>query len=736
MSPNLANKPGQRPHLRDYMQIIQKRRWILITVFIVLVTTVAIDTFRMEPIYRATTTILIEKENPTVVNIQEIMAINAADTDYYQTQYKILESESLAQRVIDRLSLRSNPDFNPPPETGFHPLAYLSGVINSLLSPKGTANSPAKILSAEDKLEAKLIGRFLKNLQIEPVRNSRLVGVSFESTDPALAARVANSLAENYTKMILETRFAASTEATAWLTQNLEGLKKKVEDSERALQEFMNKERIISVPTLEKAERISENIVAQRLSELNTEVTKAKAGRIALETMIRELQGISGNPDMMEAIPAAIDNRLIQELKAVYARLYGEYSLLSEKYGPKHPKIVQLHSQLTELKDNISQEVSKIARSLETQYKSALAREQTLLTALEAQKQEALDLNKKVIRYGILKREVEGNKQMYENFLMRLKETSVTAGLKTSNIRVIDPAKVPERPVKPRVMLNLLLAIISGLTLGTGLAFFYEYLDNTLRTPEDIENFLQIPSLGVIGIFQTAKGNPGGEELITLSDPRSNISEAFRNLRTNVLYSSYDPPRKLILITSALPIEGKTLVAANLAAVLALTGRKVLLLDTDMRKPRLHKLFEVERQPGIAQYLIGEAEPNQIIRETRVANLKLAPCGDIPPNPSELLGSERMISFLSENKDQFDYILLDSAPLVSVTDALVLAGQMDGIILIIKGNETARDPVRRSLRQLEEVKAKVLGAVLNQVDLKKEGYYYHYYRYYRPYGTE
>lgn len=537
--------------------------------------------------------------------------------------------------------------------------------------------------------------------------------------------------------MSLETKYAASEEATDWLSKNLAELKKKVENSERELQEFMTKEKIVSMPALDKAERISENIVSQRLSELNTEVTRAKADRITLETMINEMQILSQKPEMIEAIPAAIDNGLVQQLKAEYARLQGEYSLISEKYGPKHPRMEQLASQIKEIRDKISLEVNKIARSVEIRYKASLARETTLMTALEEQKQEALDLNKKAIRYGILKREVESNKQMYENFLMRLKETSVTAGLKSSNIRIIDPARVPGSPIKPRVKLNLILAIITALTLGIGMAFFFEYLDNTLRTPEDIENYLRIPSLGVITTFKTDKGHQAKEELISISEPRSNVSEALRNLRTNVIYLSYDPPRKLLLFTSALPMEGKTLICANLAVVLAQTGKKVLLIDTDMRKPRLHRLFGMERESGIAQYLIGEAQPGEIIQETKVANLKIVTCGDIPPNPSELLGSERMINFLARAREEFDYVLLDSPPVASITDSLVLAGQVDGTIMIIKASDTAREPVRHGLKQLEEVKAKVLGAVLNQVDLKRERYYYHYYyRYYKSYSHE
>ncbi|OGW17506.1 MAG: hypothetical protein A3G93_07930 [Nitrospinae bacterium RIFCSPLOWO2_12_FULL_45_22] len=260
----------------------------------------------------------------------------------------------------------------------------------------------------------------------------------------------------------------------------------------------MSAERIISLPTLEKAERGSENIVAQGLAELNTELTKAKADRIALETMTHEMERLAQKPGMLEALPAAINNLLVQELKADYARLLGEYSTLSEKYGPRHPRIVQLHSHIKEMEEKIAYEVNKIARSIRTQYQAACAREQSLLNTLEEQKQEALSLNKKVIRYGVLKREVETNKQLYENFLLRLKETSATAGLKTTNIRIVDRAEVPARPIKPRIILNLVLALISGLTLGIGMAFFLDYLDNSIRTPEDVEQYLQLPILGII----------------------------------------------------------------------------------------------------------------------------------------------------------------------------------------------------------------------------------------------
>ena len=489
--------PREKPHLRDYLRIVLKRRWVVITVFLILVATVAIGSFRMEPIFQAKTQILIDRENPNVVNIQEVLAVNATDQDYYQTQYEILRSKSLALKVIEVLNLKESPEFAP------ERLTLWASFLNWIKEVTSSAKEPETL--NPDKEYNDLVAAYLKRLKVEAIRNSRLVDVSFEGKDPDLITRIANTHAQLYIKSNLDRRFSASQEAVAWLNLRIEEVKEKLQGSEVALQDYRGKKNLVSIDFEERY-----NINIQKLNDLNAALTKAKTERIEKENLFLELKGFSKKPEMIESMPAVVSNYLIQTLKTEYVKLTGKYHELSEKFGSEHPKMVMLSSQIKEVKEKIAQEVEKIARSIETEYHVARAKEKSILNALEDQKSEALELNQKQIEYNVLKREVETNRSLYESLLKRVKETGVTEGLTASNIMVVDPARVPDKPIKPRIALNILLAVISGLTLGLGLAFFFDYLDNTVKSPEEVERYLSIPLLGVVGRFKKAAKNPAG----------------------------------------------------------------------------------------------------------------------------------------------------------------------------------------------------------------------------------
>lgn len=731
------NDSQQRIHLRDYFWVVRKRVWTLLAVFTMLVTTVTIKTFNTRPIYEANARLLIEKEELNVVSFKEVLAVNPTAEDYYRNQIEVLKSKSLAKRVIDALDLQSSPEFASSENDG-----KSSAMASLILWFKSLTPANKSPLSSTENTETtgdannKLIDTFLRRLMVTLIKDTGVINVSFSGYYPEPVARITNVLVEQYLRQDSERRYSASQEALKWLNERLKEVKSELNESEISLQKYKERESII---TLENMAAIEEkhNIVLQKLAELNTAVTNAKTERIGLETLYDELHQLSAQPEMIEAIPAVIQNRLIQDLKSTYIALSGEYSQLAERYGYKHPKLTRMKTEMDTVKNKLTLEVEKIISSIETEYKVAEAREETLREALDQQKQEAMDLNRKAIQYGVLKREVETNRIMYNTLLTRMKETSLTGGLKTSNIRILDPVEVPRLPVKPNKKLNIMLALIVGLTLGAGITFFLEYLDDTIRTPDDLEHNLPIPLLGAIGAAETGKkGEEGLVELFAFNSPRSSMAECIRSIRTNVVFSSSNVPKKALMITSAGPKEGKTIIAANLAVTMAQAGKNTLVVDADMRRPRLNKLFGVERTPGLSNLLVEDIDLKSVIKSTNVPNLSILCCGHVPPNPSELLGTDAMEILCNKMKDMFDYVIFDSPPAMSVTDAIVLARLCDGVILIVKSGFTKRDPVMRTISQLSDAKSKLLGAVLNNVDFVRDRYYYQYYYHYGYSGNE
>jgi capsular exopolysaccharide synthesis family protein len=719
----MAKEVGkENPHLRDYLRVVWKRKWTAISVFIVLVTLVTMKTFQMSPVYKVTVRILINKENPNVVNIQEVLAVNAADADYYQTQYEILRSPSIALRVIDLLDLKDSPEFQPSKG------GLLDNILNGLqgwISKLG----PQAVDDVTDAAPSDDSNRLLKvyrgRFQVEPVVGSRLVDISFLSHDPKEAAEIIDTHAKVYIEEHLERKFAAAREAQEWLTKTIHGVKKKLEQSEKDLQDYKSKNNLVSIDFEER-----HNIIVQKLSDLNAALTRASTMRMARENLYKELQKISKDGRMVESLPAVVENNLIHQLKGQLIKLEGEYSELAQKYGPQHPRMMRLNSQIVEVGNKIKSEVNKIAQSVKTEYEVAKAQENSIMAALDEQKMEALELNQKEIHYKVLKREVDTNRAMYENLLTRSKETGLTGGLRVSNIVVVDKARVPDKPVKPRKKFNIILAMFSGLVLGVSLTFFLEYLDNTVKGPDDVENQLKVPFLGPMAGVKRMSNVKGGE-LITHQDLRSNLSEAFRNIRTNVLFISADKPKSLLLVSSALSGEGKTFIASNMAVTIAQMGKKVLLVDADLRKPRVHNVFALQRTPGLSNYLVGQNGIESVVQDSEVENLQVITSGDIPPNPAELLASTAMPDFLSIVRERFDTVIFDSPPMMGVTDAVELSSVMDGTILVLRSHTTPRVIIERTIQQLNEVDATMMGIILNWVDFKRDSYYYYgsYYRY-------
>ncbi|MBI4165294.1 MAG: polysaccharide biosynthesis tyrosine autokinase [Acidobacteria bacterium] len=715
-------------HLHDYLQIILKRRWAVLTCFIVVFSSVAIGTLKQKPIYQGQVLIEINPEQPNVLNFKEVLQISGVDVDSYrETQYKVLQSRTLADRVVQTLHLYRNPEF--------YRNRGLFGLYNTdpEILPSKSDSDPPDVLGEyyRNSLE-----HFTDSISVRPVRRSNLVEVAFYSEDRKLAARIANQLANDYIEQNLQVKWDETVKASEWLQGQLIGLKAKLEKSEDALQAYAQANSILFVEE-------KKNLANERMAQLQTEYTKAQSDRFQKEALYGLVQ-----EGKVQDLPGFLSNRLVQDLAVRLSELERDYAQLTSTVKPDYPKAVGLKNQIDTLQGALERQKKALAQNIVDEYTAAVANEKYLADALEGQKKEVNEIAERSIQYNILKREVDTSKQLYEGLLQRLKESQVSAGLKASNVRIVDSAEEPQKPVKPRVLLNLALGVIVGLGLGIGLAFFQEYLDNTIKTPDEVENLLRLPSLGVLPSMIAgleAKGTDGKSlslastkqtpQLAPAVQTNPQYLEAFRSLRTSILLSA-NPVPKLLLITSALPGEGKTTTTVNLGATLASLGNKVVIVDCDMRRPACHRSTGVQNKPGFVQCLTGQVDlVEAILPVPGVENLHVIPCGPIPPNPAEVLSASLTFELLRRLRGEFEYVLVDSPPLLSVADSRILATAADAVVLVVRAFSTPYDAVRRARSLLYGAGARILGVALNDVDIRREGYSYsHYYRYGYGYG--
>ncbi|MEW6002611.1 MAG: polysaccharide biosynthesis tyrosine autokinase [Nitrospirota bacterium] len=702
-------------HLRDFLHVLLRRKWTAITFFLVVVTTVLIGTFMKVPIYRATVAVKIDKENPQVLKFQDIYGIERVEEDYYQTQYKILKSRNLAKRVIRSVKLDENAEF----------------VDTNKLSQKvatGITETSVK-QNFEEDVNPQIVDGFLGRVTVTPEQKSRIVRVSFDSQSPELSADVANGIAKSYIQFNIESRFEATQQARDWLEKQLQDMKAKVERSEEALNKYAADNKIIFLTegrTGETKESEGQNIITRKLAELSTELVQATSDRIAKEASYIEAHQSEG-----ALISRVLNDPLIQTLKKDLASKEAEYSQLSKIYKPDYPKMVRLKKEISQIEARIDAETTKMLSSIKKDYRAAQKREASLKSTLETYQKEALGLNDKMVQYQILKREADTNRELYNGLLQRLKETGVSANLTTSNIQVLDWAEIPRTHHKPRKTLNLLMAIITGLFGGIGLAFFVEYLDNTVKTPEDVEKRISLPSLGVVP--NLGKQGERNISMITFEDKKSPLSEAFRSIGTYIQFSSPLKPPQTMLVTSPRKGEGKTNIAINLGITLARTYGKGIIIDSDMRNPRLHKIFNMDNSKGLSAYLTGHLEFDGLIQNTKIENFDLITAGIIPPNPSELLNSQRMKDLFYQLIPFYSFIIIDSPPILGLSDSLILSTIADGVILVVRAGSTPREAVLQSRKSLQGLNARILGVVLNdarQSDLKYGSYSYYYSYYY------
>jgi capsular exopolysaccharide synthesis family protein len=708
-------------HLADYFRVLYKRRWTALTAFAIVILGASVYTFTAIRIFEARAQVLIEKENANVVTFKEAFEQNQITDDYYQTQYKILSSRALARRTLDALKLWDHPQFNPSAGR----FSVRAAVTAPFRAVRGwfTASANEPPAPDETQTQSRTIDRFLSALTIAPIRNSRLVDVKYQSPEAAVAANVANALAKQYIEQNLEFKFTASRDASDWLGERLAEQRKHVEASEQALQRYREQTDSVSLED-------RQNITVQKLGDLNGAVTKAKTERIQKEAAFNQIKSVQGDRNSIDTIPAILSNLFIQQQKGELATLQQQQAQMAEKLGPRHPDMLKNAVAIQTAENKIQGEIGKVVQSMRNDYMAAAAQEQSLMSALEQQKNEALALSRKGIDYGALQRDAATNRQIFESLLQRTKETGISGELKTSNVRVVDPAETPRSPVSPNVRNNLLVSLFGGLTMAIGLAFFFEYLDNRIKTPDEVKRHLGLPFLGMVpALFGLNEETP----LVSNGVP-PNFSESFRAIRTNVIFSSAVPGGRSIVVTSTGPGEGKTAVASNLAISLAQASQRVLLIDADMRRPRVHSVFSLRQEPGLSNVLAGTSKASESVRIGGTRGLWVLPSGRIPSNPAELLGSKRFEDFVKTVSQHFDWVIIDTPPVMAVTDSTVVAHLATGVLFVVGAEMTGRQAAQRALEQLEHGRAKLVGAVLNRVDLQHHGYYYS--QYYRREYTE
>jgi len=712
--PGLDLSPRE-PHLYDYLLILRKHQWLILSFLLAVVTIVSIATFRMQPVYTATARIEIDREDTHVLPFgADSYDIMSDQDNYIETQARILASETLALKTIRDSGLVPHNDVG-----GSASEAITSGTLANHRRPPE-------------------LGAFLGSLSVKRVPQSRLLDVTFESTNPELGAQILNAHLENFMKDNLQSQYDASARATGWLQGQLSELKVKVQNSEAARLAYERQHQIWELDD-------KQNITTQRLADLNKEYTDAQSDRMKKEAIYQFAK--AGN---INAVPQLRQNSGLQDLIRKRSEASAQYMDALAQYGPNFPKVQRLQARVKELDDSIDDEKRNVVADLENDYNAARQREGVMSDALNSQKAEVNSMAQSMVEYNILKRIAEADKTMYDGLLTKLKEADIAAGLKSRNIRVVDPAMIPSTPTRPAKTRNIALSFLVGLVGGIGLALLREYLDNTVKTPDDVETLARLPSLAVVPAFEEENGTSrrakliGGAsinghekrvELVAQHLPKSQMSEAFRALRTALLLSQADHPPQVILVTSALPREGKTTAAANLAVTLAQLGDRTLLIDADLRKPGVGRLLNMTdgKYAGLSSYLAGVSSLDLVtVPHPSIPNLVAIPTGPLPPNPADLLSSHKLAEALQELRGQFKFIVIDSPPIMAATDAVIVSVQADGVLLVVRSGETPKEAFTRARDLLVSVKCHLLGVVLNAVDSTAPDYYYSY-RYY-PYS--
>ncbi len=763
VDPNAENEV----HLLDYWRAIRKRLWLVISV-VVLVTSLAVVYMARKPdIYQATARVQVDLENNAALGLKTPYFIGTPnDPVYFNTQLQILTSSGLLRRVVKSLDLEHNPDFfkgQSSKRSTWQTILRMAGLKgqekeSGLPQPNDELTLSTELPQTsdlEDLKEAKrlapFVGLIAAGLRVEPVRESRggfnketrLIEISFQHGDPVVAAKVINTIADTFKLQNLEKKTKTNENTGTFLQKRVADLQAHIREDEEKLVNYAKSHQILSLDE-------KQNTVVERLAGLNSQLLEAENDRSTAESTFHAAQAPGAATALAEGDPkqASENESRLNDLKQKRAQLLVDATEEAPEVKEINQQIAELEKQL---KEGRTQKSSTLLTNLETRYRQALAKEQFLRKQFQQQRAETLTQNEAAINYHIIQQGIETNKGLLTNLLQRSKENEVTGASDANNISIVDHAIAPEGPVGPNRVRGVMIAFLLSFGLGVGLALFLEYLDDTIHSTEEVERVLHLPALAVIPAIAPAarrkalaenalalqKKNGQGQasnspELLINVDGRSPLAEAYRHLRTSVLLSTAGRAPRALLVTSSLPGEGKTTTAVNTALSLAQTGASVVIVDADMRRPRLRSIFGLVAQAGLSSILsseMTEAEMIALVDHDPVSDLNILTSGPIPPNPAELLGSEQMRRLVAALQSKYTHVVIDSPPIASFTDGVLISTMVDGVLLVVHGGKSSRHVVRRSRQLLQDVGAKIFGVVLNNINLQTHDYYY-YQRYY------
>jgi polysaccharide biosynthesis transport protein len=720
---------------RSAARIVRRRLWPATTAAVVVFVIAAVHAFTQVPVYEARARIVFEPDrNPT--GLKDPLEEDHSSISDLQTQLMILQSRSLARTTMLALGIwdRSvqKTASKPQPAPGSFPAFVAAvedgvrGVMSWLWEPSSVA-SPTVAKVDETGDETAKINGFLSGLRVAPVPETRLVDVFYSSADPGLATVYVNAIVTHFIQQNAEAKMTASREVIDWLNERLAEQRKALETSEATVEDYRQRNRIA-------APGESATVAVQKLTELTAAYTRAKTERIEKEAMVKQLESVKNDRSALDTFPAVLANPVVQQLRAELLSLQRQQAQLAEKFGERHPNLIKAREQVQAADARLQAEIGKVLISVRNDFAAARATETSLEQTLEAQKRETLSRNGNDVELVLLQRDAESNRAIWQSLQQRVNEFAVTRERRNSNVRIVDAAETPQSPLGEGVRRNLRYGAIGALFLGLCIAFCLEYFDSHVKTPEQIKTELGLPFLGLVPLVVISDrapaplvGSMNGSDEHPAMPP--GFGEAFRKLRTNVRLSIPNEGLQPLLVTSATMGEGKTVVASNLATTFALSEHRVLLIDADLRRPRLHRVFGISQEPGLSNLLVGQTSASQAVRKTHIAGLHVLPSGTLPPNPSELLESKRFKEFLAHLAQYFDWVVIDSPPVLPVTDAMVLSQNVAGVVLVTSADTTPVQAARAAIEQLDAARARIFGAVLNRVDLERRAYYYaHHYR--------
>lgn len=728
----------QEIHLRDYWLVILKRKTTVITFLVITFLTVFIATYTATPYFTASSQVLIERNESGGIDGRSYYRW---DPEFLTTQFELIRSTNVAHNVVKTLKLDTQYRhyFFEPEKEGFSTYLstlksslkeFLSGLIASDVEPlEGVESSSPLSIAVEPVTDADIIANIIKGgLSIKPVANTKTVFITYSNKHPAMAKLVANAIVQAYIEEILEIKLANSNYSLQWMTTKADEERNKLEDSELALQKYVRKNDLVTVEN-------KLTVFPQRLAEFSSQLSKSQADLKEYEALYAQIKKLGENYDNVEMIPRFAENKVLQGLREKLFQVEQKIKDLSKKYGHKHPVMINAKAERTLLLKEKKFEVNRIIESTRNSYELTKSREQNLTQLLAKTKNEMLDVNERFTQYSIMKRDVDTSRVLYDALSSSIKKASVTEQSHDINIWVVKKASLPGAPSKPQKKRNLMLGLILGLFGGVGLAFFIEYLDNSVKDGQELEQRFGLTVLGTVEEFKEKDGDSLDTWLP--NNLLSPVAESYRLIQSNLLLSTPDNPPCSILVTSLSPKEGKTTTTSNLAHLLAQNGKKVLIIGCDLRRPRMHRITGVPNTHGLSNYLTGSA-PTDLVKTMKKDAIFVITAGDIPPNPAELLQSEKMKTLIKEMEKRYDYVLLDSPPVQRVTDSLTLSKLVDGTLLVVRSGKTTYDSMESGLKKFREIHSKILGFVVNGVKRhsSSDSGYYGYYDYYETDGKE